>query len=120
MEELQRVTALIREKKVPVVSRGLLKPTAVKDRVQVCLPFEFNMDTHTKSWKHYRVRPPTDSERPEITKPEFCIYDELPEGYGYTDAWVKFLCRKLADPVEYEVVTGRKPVASPLGTGAPL
>ena len=119
LEDLRRVTALIREKKVPVASKGLLKPKAVVARVQEGLAFKFNMDTHTRCWKHYKVRPPGGSERPENTRADFCIYDELANGYGYTEAWVRYLCRKLADPVEYQTVTGTKP-ASTLGAETPL
>ena len=35
----------------------------------------------------------------------------------YTETWVKYLCRKLAEPVEYQAVTGKKPIST-LGTGA--
>ena len=115
MEELRRVTALIREKRVPVASKGLLKPKTVVTRVQEGLPFQFTMDAHTRCWRHYKVRPPASSEHPENTRADFCIYDEFAQGYGYTEAWVKYLCRKLADPAEYQAVTGRT-----LGTGAPF
>ena len=117
MEELRRMTALIREKKVPVASKGLLKPMAVVERVKECLPFNFTSNTHARCWKHYKVRPPSGSDQPENTKADFCIYDELAKGYGYTEAWVKHLCRKLTDPVEYEAVTGKSP-APALATGA--
>ena len=109
MEELRKMTALIREKKVPVASKGLLKPKDVVARVEQSLPFKFTTDTHTRCWKHYKVRPPAKSEHPEDTRAEFCIYDEFAKGHGYTEAWVKYLCRKLADPVEYHAVTGRTP-----------
>ena len=109
MDELQNVTALIREKKVPVASKGLLKPKAVMARVKESLPFKFNMGTHTRCWKHYKVRPPRGSERPEKTRSDFCIYDEFAKDYGYTEAWVKFLCRKLAEPVEFQAATGLAP-----------
>ncbi len=109
LDNLRRVTALIREKQIPVASKGLLKPKAVVSRVQEGLAFKFNMDTHTRCWKHYEVRPPGDSDHPENTKVDFCIYDELAGGYGYTEAWVKYLCRKLEDPVEYQTVTGATP-----------
>ena len=117
MEALQKVTALIREKKVPVASKGLLKPKAVVARVQKCLPFKFTMDTHTRCWKRYKARPPGSSEKPENTRTDFCIFDEFAESYGYTETWVKYLCRKLAEPVEYQAVTGKKPIST-LGTGA--
>ena len=109
MEELRKVTALIREKRISVASKGLLKPKAVVAQVQESLSFKFIQDTHTRCWRYYKVRPAGNSEQPENTKAEFCIYDELANGYGYTDAWVKYLCRKLADPAEYLAVTGRDP-----------
>ena len=111
-EELQTVTTLIREKRVPVASKGLLKPAAVVAQVKEYLPFKFTIDTHTRCWRHYKVRPPEDCEQPENTRTDFCIYDELAKGYGYTEAWVKYLCRKLVDPVEYEAVTGRAPASA--------
>ena len=75
------------------------------------------MDTHTRCWKRYKARPPGSSEKPENTRTDFCIFDEFAESYGYTETWVKYLCRKLAEPVEYQAVTGRKPIST-LGTGA--
>ena len=113
MEDLQRVTALIREKKVPVAGKDLLKPKAVVARVQEGLSFKFTMDTHTRCWKHYEVRPPRGSENPENTRADFCIYDEFAQDYGYTEAWVKYLCRKLAEPVEYQAVAGKPPTSTP-------
>ncbi len=109
MEDLRKVTALIRDKKIPVASKGLLKPTAVVARVKECIPFKFNITTHTLCWKHYGVRPPEGTGHPENTRSEFCIYDELAKGYGYTEGWVRYLCRKLAQPEEYKVVTGAAP-----------
>ena len=109
MEGHRRVTALIRERQVPVANQGLLKPSAVVALVDERVPFNFSINTHTQCWKHYEVRPGADSEHPERTNADFCVYDELGSGYGYTDNWVNYLCRKLADPEEYEVVTGRSP-----------
>ena len=109
-EELRRVTALIREKRIPVVSEGLLKPMAVVKKVKARIPFKFTTDTHTRSWKYYKVRPPAGSENPDITRSEFCVYDQLADGYGYTEAWVNYLSMNLADPFEYEAVTGRSPI----------
>ena len=112
VEHFQRVTTLIRSKKIPVASVGLLKPKVVVTRVQQDLPFKFNMDTHTRCWKHYRVRPKWGDENPENTKTEFCIYDEFAQDYGYTETWVSYISRKLAEPVEYQAVVGKPPVAT--------
>ena len=112
MEELRRVTALIREKKVPVASKGLQKPKAVVKRVQEGLGVNFTMNTHTRCWKYYKVRPAEGSGHPENTTADFCIYDEFAKGYGYTEAWVKYLCKKLTDPAEFQAVTGRAPASA--------
>ena len=109
MEGLRHVTALIREKQVPVANKGLLKPSAVVALVLKGIPFNFSMNTHTQCWKHYDVRPIGGSDHPERTNADYCVYDELGKGYGYTEAWVNYLCRKLTDPDEYKALTGRTP-----------
>ena len=109
MKDLQRLTAMIKERRIPVASKGLMKPGEVVARVQECLPFRFTMHTHTLAWKHYAVRPEGGSPHPEKTKSEFCLYDYLMGAYGYTEAWVRFLCQKLKDPGEYERVAGVQP-----------
>lgn len=111
VEHLQKVTTLIREKQIPVASVGLQKPKVVVEKVQQALQFKFNMDTHTRCWKHYGVRPKRGDKNPEKTKADFCIYDEFAKDYGYTDAWVKYLSRKLAVPAEYQTVVGKPPVS---------
>ena len=103
MEALKKVTALIRERTVPVASEGLLTPTKVVQRVQQRLP-AFNMHVHTQAWKAYAVRPPTRSGNPAHTRPEFCLYDALAKGYGYTEAWVNFLVRQLREEAEFDRV----------------
>lgn len=111
MEGLRKLTALIKEKRIPIASKDLLRPTDVVDQIneRECIPFTFNMHRHTMAWKHYEVRPETGSETPHKTKSQFCVYDQLVGQYGYTEAWVKYLCRKLSDPDEYRTVTGQEP-----------
>ncbi len=114
----EQLVAMIREKHIPVASKGLMKPSEVKDRLSECLPHKVTMDTHRRAWQYYEVRPPERSDRPERTKPDFCVYDALSKGYGYTKAWVKYLCRKLADPAEFEAVTGKEPIPKEVETPA--
>lgn len=109
MEELRKVTALIKEKRIPIASKGLIKPGEVVAKLKECLPFKVTMYTHTRAWKHYKVRPESGSENPEQTRAQFCVYDELMDGYGYTEAWVRYLCRRLRDPAEYRKVAGQDP-----------
>ena len=111
MEGLRRIAGLIKERHVPVASSGLMKPAAVVQRLNECLPFRVTMHTHTRAWKAYEVRPATDAERPEDTRSQYCLYDGLSNGYGYTNAWVEYLCGRLRDPQEYERVTGVPAVA---------
>ena len=110
MEKLQKVTALIKEKRVPIASEGLLKPSEVVERLGECLPFRVNMHTHTQAWRTYGVRPDGGAKEKTRTHPDFCVYDELANAYGYTRAWVEYLCRKLQDEREFARVTGKPPV----------
>ena len=111
MENLRRIAALVKDRHVPIASKGLLRPGLVVDRVNELLPFEITMNVHTDAWKHYAVRPSAGSQHREKTKSQYCIYDTLAETYGYTEAWVKFLSTKLRDPQEYHRVTKRHPPA---------
>ena len=106
MEGLRRVAALIKERHVPVASSGLMKPGEVVDLLAERLPFRVTMHTHIRAWKAYEVRPAPGAENPKETVSRFCLYDALSNSYGYTDAWVEHLCRKLGDTGEYERVTG--------------
>lgn len=107
--KLKQVAALIKEKRVPVASKDLLRPGGVVERLEECVPFKLTITTHTRAWKYYEVRPRTGTDQPEKTKPQYCVYDQLMGAYGYTEAWVRYLCRKLSDEIEYKKVTGQQP-----------
>jgi len=109
LKHLQKITAVIKEKRIPIASTDLKRAGELVNHLKACIPFKVSMYTHTKAWKYYKVRPETDSSNPENTKSEFCIYDHLMEGYGYTEAWVKFLCGKLSNPDEYRKIAGFEP-----------
>ncbi len=109
MKRLKRFTAMIKEKRTPVASAGLIKPSEVVRRLRSHLSVNVTMHTHTQAWKAYNVRPPTGADNPASTRAEFCIYDELHESYGYTEASVKFLLRKLSRKTEFDRVMSWKP-----------
>jgi hypothetical protein len=67
------------------------------------------MDTHTRCWRHYAVRPVTGSGEPEATNGAYSRFDRLHDGYGYTKAWVEKLVRDLSNPDTYEEVVGVAP-----------
>ena len=110
MEGLKKVAALIKDRHVPVASSGLMKPGEVVRKLAEGLPFQVTMHTHTQAWRVYGVRPGTGAEDPRDTRSQYCLYDDLSGSYGYTQAWVDYLRRKLSDPQEFERVTGAPPV----------
>lgn len=110
---VSRVAALIKNKKVNVANANLLNPGEVVQKVQEGLGNpkvnrgkrqvdKFNLDTHTRCWKKYNVRPGRKDTNPELTNNKYCVYDERNENYGYTAAWVDFLINKMRDEDEYK------------------
>ena len=108
-EALEQLAVVAKPKRVPVASDDLLRPTEVVNLVGERLPFRFTLDTHTRAWKYYAVRPATDSAEPEATDDRYCHWDRLLHGYGYTRAWVDKLVEELADALAYEQVAGFQP-----------
>lgn len=104
-EEYDKVVALIKQKPVPVLNLGMLKPSAVASRVaEKIYPKVFNMDTHTRAWKYWKVRPPKGSPNPADCDTKYCQFDSLHGDYGYTEEWVDFLVKQLRDDTIYNTV----------------
>ena len=106
---VKRVAALIKEKisEVPVFNMSLIKPGVVVKKVQMGLGNKklskngnqrdlFVMDTHTRCWKKFNVRPESGSENPKKTNKKYCIYDDAHNDYLFTNEWVDFLISKLS------------------------
>ena len=111
---VNRVAALVKNKfvQVPVTNKDLLKPGIVVEKVQTALgnpkitkngkeKDRFNMDTHTRCWKKYQVRPENGNQNPELTKPEYCVYDQPNDTYLYTEDWADYLIEEMAKEEEY-------------------
>jgi Protein of unknown function (DUF3644) len=109
-DQLQKVTAIIKEKQVPVGLKGYKKPGEIVAALKSRVPFKITTDTHTRSWKYYEVRPAFPNPNPEKTKPQYCVYDELGGMYGYTEAWIDLLVEALSNPDKYREITGRDPI----------
>ncbi len=107
--ELQKTTVVTKRRMTPVASGDLLRPTEVVNLVAEQLPYRFTMDTHTRCWRYFNVRPRAGSGEPEATDDRYCRWDRLMKGYGYTTAWVERLVRELSDLDAYEKVLGFKP-----------
>jgi hypothetical protein len=111
MEKLEKVVGLIREKQLPVMNVDVVRAGHVVKEVNRQLPFQFTMHHHTKAWQHYGVRPHANSEAPEKTRVDYCVWDKAHSDYVYTKAWARLLVHKLSDVTEFRNVTGQEPVA---------
>lgn len=116
-ENAKRIAALIKIKERPVSGKDLLLPGKVVKEVQEALgnPIvekngkhidKFNLQTHTRCWKKYNVRPPNGSSNPSATNDRYCIYDEPSGQYRYTKAWVTFLIEKMSNENEFNSLYG--------------
>ncbi|WP_420625654.1 DUF3644 domain-containing protein [Candidatus Poriferisodalis sp.] len=104
---LPHTAVVTKAKRVAVASDDLLRPSEVVEKVRGRIDVRFTMDTHTRCWKHFKVRPPGNAAEPEATDQRYCRYDKLMRGYGYTPAWVERLVRDLSDSLIYESIVGR-------------
>lgn len=106
--QLNQAIVAIKDRQIPVASKGLLKPKDVAKLVASKLGKPFTLHHHTVAWKRYDVRKADYDPRTCNTK--YCVPDELHKDYGYTPAWVAFLVDKLSDADEYAVLTSRSVV----------
>lgn len=111
---VNRVAALVKNKfvQVAVTNKDLLKPGIVVEKVQTALgdlkitrngkeKDKFTMDTHTRCWKKYEVRPNSQAANPVLTKSEYYIYDQPNSTYLYTENWSDYLIEEMAKETEY-------------------
>lgn len=106
---VDQVRSIIKEKQIPVVDLGNLLPGQVVEQVAAVIEWPFTMHTHTQCWRHFRVRPPGGANDPAATRADFCRWNAAFQQYVYTEAWLKFLIRKLSDRATYSQVTGQAP-----------
>ena len=107
--QLAEIGVVTKRRVTPVASGDLFRPSEVVNLVSERLPYRFTMDTHTRCWRHYEVRPGSGAGEPEATDDRYCRWDRLMRGYGYTKAWVDKLVRDLSKAKKYETVVGYPP-----------
>ena len=105
----KRGQAIIREQRRAVVGHGLLKPREAEQRVTAAVPFRFTSHHFLRAWQIKGIRPLRGDPHPERTDEKYCVYDELAESYGYTEAWVKWLIKRCTTAEGFEAATGRTP-----------
>lgn len=110
----RRGQTIIREQKRSIVGHGLLRPSLVTKRVAAAVPFRFNSNHALKAWQRKGIRPLTGTKdaHPERTDEKYCVYDELSQSYGYTQAWVDWLIKQCQTPEGFEAATGRTAIPS--------
>jgi len=112
-KQVAHLVAMVKFKEVPVANLNVMKAGEVVQKVQQAFGNpkvlragkevnKFNLDTHTRCWRRYKIRPPSGRPNPQETNWKFCIYDKMHNDYGYTQAWVDFLVEKLKDPAEFD------------------
>lgn len=111
-EEYDKTVSLIKRKLIPVINPGKLRPSDVVARVASAIhPKAFNMNTHIRAWKYWNVRPPVGSPKPADCDTKYCQFDVPHRDYLYTDEWVAFLLKELADDATYKKVRTYRPTA---------
>ena len=120
--EFAQAVVVLKERRVPVVNEGGLKPSEVVDRVNAELPppLKLTLNRHVRCWRRFDVRPAKGAREPWSTKGEYCRYDAVHKDYVYTDAWVNFLIGELSKPGRFdEVVAGTTSTPLVSGQGLP-
>ena len=106
-ESYERMLTLLKTKEREVAYPGHLLAQAVATRVQNAIGLRFITNDHTRCWKHFKVRPPTNSKDKSSTDTRYCVYHEPFDRYTYTDDWVKLLVTTLSKPEKYQAILGR-------------
>ena len=110
LQDLLHESSIVTKRVIrPVASAGLMRPRQVVREVKKRLLFNFTMNSHTSCWKYYEVRPPYGVSDPSATESQYCLFDSLSNGYGYTESWIDKIVTDLSDPVTYRAVVGRDP-----------
>ena len=109
------MVAMVKAKAVPVLNPDTMKAGEIVKKVQQGLSNpkvlrvgkqgdKFTMDTHTRCWRQYKVRPPKGSQTPWETNPKYCVYDKLHNDYGYTQEWVDYLVDELKVAAKFDAL----------------
>ena len=107
--EFERAVALLKTRESAVAHPGKMKPSDVARNVQTRLGIKFATNDHTRCWKHFEIRPPTNADDPAKCNVQYCQYD-VPHGdYIYTNEWEELLVSRLSDPEEFMKIVGKAP-----------
>lgn len=114
-DEYDKLITLIKQKFVPALNVGMLKPSEVAARVATAIsPKRFSVSHHHAcAWRHWNVRPGQGASDPAMTVSRYCVYDPVHRDYVYTEDWVQFLISELQKRGVYDTVMGKAVSAVP-------
>jgi hypothetical protein len=101
---LEQFVTIVREKNVPVEDYNGILPGEVVKQVAERLGKPFDLHMHTQAWRFFGARPPGNAANKAQTRADFCRYNAAFDRYVYTNQWVEYLIRRLADDETYEAV----------------
>lgn len=110
-EHLREVVTIVRDKQVPTRNLGWRLPAETAALIQQGLGVKFHVTSHhVKACLHHKIRPAGPNGDPNKVDARYCTDDAAIARFLYSEAWVKKLIAELADPAEFERVTGRAPI----------
>ncbi|MDE7549023.1 DUF3644 domain-containing protein [Acetobacter fabarum] len=71
------------------------KAKPVQEAVQKSVKIIFNMNSHTRAWKKYKIRPLSKDKKPENTNKKYCVYNKAHKDYTYNQSWINFLISEI-------------------------
>lgn len=84
------------------------KPSDVCSLVSKKAKKSFSSHNHTQAATLHKVRPRGGAKEPETTNLEYCIYHPLYKSYSYSDKWVDFLTKTIANDQEFQKIKAIK------------
>jgi hypothetical protein len=99
IRNLDKIVALIKEQRIPVVNSGTFKPCQVAREVEKTIEKPFKIHHHTLAWKMYKIRKA--GKEAKNCNSKYCHFDEPHQDYVYTQEWIDFLIKKLSSENEY-------------------
>jgi hypothetical protein len=98
MKKYEHLVTFIKEKQIPAVNLGYLKPTQVINEVAKRIGHKFSHHDHQLCFRYFHVRPKGGAKNPASTDTRYCIYDEVHKDYVYKPDWIEFLIEQLKQP----------------------
>jgi hypothetical protein len=86
-----------------------LKPNEVVKLVARASGRHFTSDKHQRAWKMYSARPKTGAADPAATNKDYCCYHPPYKSYTYSQAWVSYLVKQIADDKRWEELSAYGP-----------